>query len=191
MSDAMSKNEFWSKEIWPNDNIAEITTYMGSCSLSGFADGFLEISEIAIEKACTNQCSIDTAMPAILYNIRHSVELFLKYLLSEIPNDSGEGIIATGHDIKGIFADHKDSILCYLEYEYLPAPFLYNDWLKAFEGIINFVAEFDPDGQSMRYPTDRKGSPNLGGKALVSTNDVFCLIKYIRSYYDEYYDRGN
>jgi hypothetical protein len=187
----MSTNQFWSKEIWPNDNIAEITTYMGSYSLSGFADGFLEISEIAIEKARLNQCSIDTVMPAILYNIRHSVELFLKYMLSEIPDGSGGTIIASGHDIKGIFANHKDDIQCYLEHECLASPFSFNDWLKAFEEIINFVDAFDPDGQSMRYPADRKGNPNLGGKALVSTNDVFCLIKYIRSYFDEYYDRGN
>lgn len=78
------------KGYLPNDNIAEITTYMGSHSLQSFAKGFLEIASIASEKAIENNCCIDLVMPAILYNIRHSVELFLKFVLSEIPEDSNK-----------------------------------------------------------------------------------------------------
>ena len=183
----MKKNEFWSKEIWPKDNIAEISTYMGSCSLFGYADGFLEISEIAIERATENTCSIDTIMPSILYNLRHSVELFTKAIISEIPDGNGGHIVGKGHSIKKLFLKHKDVILIFLECECIH--FQYKKWINEFEAIIDVVDFFDPDGQSMRYPADIKGNANLGGKALVSTNDIYCLIKHVRCYFDEYRDK--
>lgn len=163
---------------------------MGSHSLRGYANGFLEIASIASVKTIDNKCAIDTIMPAILYNIRHSVELFLKSVLSEIGEGTDSEIIATGHEVKTIFSEYKKQIETLLEYEYNTVSFSYKEWLAGFESIINLVDIFDGDGQTMRYPTDRKGKPNLEGKARVSTNDVLCLIKYIQSYYDEYNNRG-
>lgn len=185
----MNKNHFWSKAIWPNDNIAEIAC-MGGWSMCSYANGFLEIASIASEKAIKNECAIDNIMPAILYTIRHSVELFLKFVLFEISEKSGHKITAEDHRIKVTFNKHKDLISMYLETEHLTVPFSHKEWLSGFEGIINFVDAFDSDGQKTRYPTDKKGKPNLGGKAIVSTSDVYCLIKYIQSYYDEYNSRG-
>ncbi len=180
------KDNFWSKSIWANDNLAEITTYMGSCSLRGYADGFLEIAAIASGKAIENKCTIDTIMPAILYNIRHSVELFLKFMLSEIPDGVGKKIIVEGHQVKTIFNDYKNQIMTFLECEYYSSTFSYREWLKGFESIVDMIDAFDSDGQTTRYPTDPKGKPNLGGKAVVSTNDVLCLIEHIQGYYDKY-----
>jgi hypothetical protein len=122
-------------------------------------------------------------MPAILYNIRHSVELFLKSILSEF------GITAKGHEIKVIFDEHKIDIESHLSNEYLPRPFACLEWLNALEKIILIVDAFDPDGQTVRYPSNPSGKPNLNGKGSVSASDVFCLIEYIKSYYDEYRDR--
>jgi hypothetical protein len=185
----MKKHDFWSQSIWPNDNIAVITTYMGSISMRGYANGFLEMASIASKKAVENKCAIDIVMPAILYNIRHSVELFLKYVLSEIPDESGKGIVIEGHRIKDIFKKYKETIRIFLEFEFHTVPFQYKEWLNAFEGIVNTVDAFDSDGQTTRYPTDNKGKPNLYGEALVSTSDVLCLIEYIKSYFDEYNNR--
>ncbi|MGA2678773.1 MAG: hypothetical protein ABSF37_05645 [Sedimentisphaerales bacterium] len=185
----MNKKVFWSKAIWPNDNIAEITC-MGGWSMRGYANGFLEIASIASEKAIENKCAIDTIMPAILYNIRHSVELFLKFVLFEISEKSGHKITAEDHRIKDTFNKYKDLIRMFLETEHYMVAFSHEKWLNDFEGIINHVDAFDSDGQKTRYPTDKKGKPNLGGKAIVSTSDVYCLIEYIQSYYDEYNSRG-
>jgi hypothetical protein len=182
----MNKNNFWSKSIWPNDKIAKITTYMGNYSMCGYAYGFLEIASIASEKTIENKCAIDIIMPAILYNIRHSVELFLKFILSGIPDESGNKIIETNHNIKNIFNKYKKQIMMFLECERYYVSFSPEEWLKEFESIVNWVDAFDSDGQTMRYPTNTKGKPNLGGEAIVSTSDVFCLIKYIQSYFDEY-----
>ena len=182
----MNRKKFWSESIWPNDNLAEITTYMGSYSMRGYANGFLEIASIASEKAIENNCAIDTIMPAILYNIRHSVELFLKSVLSEIPDGSGKKIAAEGHQLKVIFNKYKNEIMMFLECEYDSSHFSYKEWLTEFEHIVDMIDAFDSDGQTMRYPTDKKGNPNLGGTAIVSTGKVMRLIEYIRSCFDEY-----
>lgn len=177
------KKTFWSQEIWPDDTIAEIATNLGYDSLFGYADGFLEIAQIAITEVCAKRRPPDLITPAILYNIRHSVELFLKSILFEF------GITATGHKIIEIFDEHKVEIERHLSHECLANPFDYREWTKEFEAIIRFIAAADKDGQTLRYPTNRAGIPNLGGKANVSTSDVFCLIEYIKSYYDEYRNR--
>lgn len=149
-------DKFWSLEIWQNDNIAEIATYMGSHSFSEYAYGFLELAKVGAEKACSNQCSIDSMMPAILYNIRHSVELFLKSIILEANKDSKYD--AGSHFLKKIWANHKIDISLYMEYEPRTIPFPHQEWISSFEGIVNFVDAFDSDGQSMRYPTNRKES---------------------------------
>jgi len=178
----MNKN-FWSLDVWSNDTIAVVNTNLGSASLSEYAEGFLETARIVITEMVEKRCSPDLVMPAVLYNIRHSVELFLKSILAEA------GISVTNHILKVTFDKHRNDLLNYFENEVLARPFAYAEWLKAFEGIITFVDEFDKDGQTLRYPTNRAGIPNLGGKANVSTSDVFCRIEYIKSYYDEYRDR--
>ncbi len=191
MDHKRNKKEFWSKAIWPNDNIAEITC-MGNHSLRDYANGFLEIASIASDKAIKNECSIDTLMPAILYNIRHSVELFLKYVLYEISKKTGQNIVSmTGHRIKNMFNDHKECMMLFFETEGLTVPFQYKEWIIGFEGIINFVDAYDSDGQTIRFPTNSKGKPNLRGNSIVSTNDVYCFIQYIQSYFDEYDCRGS
>ena len=182
-----NENSLWSTSIWPNDNIAEITTYMGSCSLQGYAKGFLEIASIAIEKTIENNSCLDLVMPAILYNIRHSLELFLKFVLSEILKGFNDNTIVEGHKIKDIFDKYEDQIKLYFECN--SSHFSYREWLNKFKIIVNKVNAFDPDGQTMRYPTTKIGVPNLSGKVIVSGNYVLCLTKYIQSCYDDYSER--
>lgn len=88
-----------------------------------------------------------------------------------------------------MFSEYKHLIEAHLDNESMTSSFAYIEWLKAFEKIISFVAGYDPDGQTLRYPTKLSGAPNIEKTSSVNTDDVLCLIKYIKSYYHEYYDR--
>ncbi len=182
----MKMNPFWSLEIWPDDNIAEIATGLGSASLLNYSVGFLEVAEVACARARLGASPADIVMPAILYNICHSVELFLKHILCEIEEIHRTDVRRTGHKISSLFNKHRDLIENYLEAEGLTTAFPYRRWLTEFGELVDFVGAFDWDGQTARYPADLKDAPNWNGKALVSTSDVCCLIEYIKGYYDEF-----
>ena len=152
-----------------DDQIAVVTTYQGSLSLRILANGFLEIATIALK----NGGSIDATTPAVIHAIRHAVELFLKHVISELqenhhmaPKDLNK------HNMLEMFNESKDEIAIALECEDIHSGFDRRAWLSDFEQIITKLHEVDPYGSALRYPTNLKGQPNLGGTMQVSLNQL-------------------
>ena len=170
------------------DFVAEVPTYMGANSLHLFAMGFLEMAEISSELAVKNSCSIDAVIPATLYSMRHSVELFLKYVVYDM-HVVEEGVSVPGHPVGDIFAKHKAMLEVAFECE--PASgFGWRDWLRRFESVIQGVHDIDPNGQAIRYPADLKLVANQGGGYTLSTKHLRSCLAVVRALYHEY-DRRN
>ncbi len=171
-----------------SDFIAEVATYMGDASLHLFAMGFLEMAEISTERAVQNQCSIDAVIPATLYSLRHSVELFLKYVLYDL-RVVDEGAPIGGHDVRALFARHKQTVTIALQCE-PETGFHWRDWVSRFESLMESVHELDPDGQAVRYPSTKNLVPNQGGGYSISTKHLAVCLSRVRSIYHEYDERN-
>jgi len=171
-----------------SDFIAEVPTYMGAASLRLFAMGFLEMAEISSERAVQNKCSIDAVIPATLYALRHSVELFLKYAVYDL-RVVEEDQSVSGHPVGDIFATHKPMLEIALECE-PDSGFGWRDWLRRFESLVQAVHEIDPNGQAIRYPADIKLVPNQGGGYTLSTKHLESCLASVRSLYHEYDERN-
>lgn len=171
-----------------SDFIADVATYMGDVSLHVFAMGFLEMAEIATELAVKNRCSIDAVIPATLYSLRHSVELFLKYVLYDLRVVNEKDPIF-GHDVKALFAKHREAITIALECE-PETGFHWRDWMSRFESLLESVHELDPDGQSVRYPSAGDLVANQGGGYSISTKHLASCLSGVRAIFHEYDERN-
>jgi hypothetical protein len=171
-----------------DDQLAEVTTYQGSTSVRIHAMGFLEIASVAARAALEHRTAIDAITPSIIYAIRHAAELFLKALIAEVkethrvsamvPNKQGvmvEAKTSGVHSLQDLWDVHGSTIVEVLDYEagYGGHPnFDRRVWLADFREIIDQVHRVDPDGQTLRYPTDRQDAPNLGRRMVVSVGHL-------------------
>lgn len=176
----------------PSDFIAEVHTYMGEASLHLYAMGFLELAEIAVDRAVQNRCSIDAVMPAVLYSVRHSVELFLKHVILhlEIEDKNGKKANPKGHKLFELYKEYQGEIALYLEKDPQRTAFGYRGWMVRFEEIVKAVDEIDSDGQTLRYPANTAGQPNLDCKFSVSTTNLKKCIAQIRKTFEEFNERN-
>ncbi|MBX3363763.1 MAG: hypothetical protein KF866_03260 [Phycisphaeraceae bacterium] len=182
-----------SQPIDPNDQITEVTTYQGSMSLRIHAMGFVELAAVAARAVLEHRTAIDAIAPSIIYAIRHGVELFLKAMITEVTEThrvtaqapNRKGVMADAeighHWLQRLWSEHQGLIVEVLDYEAAHgehANFDRRAWLAHFGEIIDQLHQVDPDGQTLRYPTNRDGVPNLGGKMLVS---VTCLERFAQA----------
>jgi hypothetical protein len=166
-----------------DDTVAVVTTYQGSLSLRIHAVGFLEIAGIGLRNAVV----IDAVLPSILYAIRHATELFLKYVIFELSETHEHGKTCPGgHGLTKLFSDHKAMIEHALEIEAAQTAFHYREWIQEFEAIISEVDGVDPDGQTLRYPIDRKGSANLDGTIHVSLRQVEIFARHAEACFTKF-----
>lgn len=175
-----------SQSVDPDDQIAVVTTYQGAISLYIHAMGFLEIATVAARAALEGRTAIDAITPSIIYAIRHGVELFLKAIIAEVkethrvtamvPNKQGmmEEAKTGVHSLHDLWHVHRSTIVEMLDYEaeHEHATFDHRAWLAEFAEIIDQLHQVDPDGQTLRYPANPKGVPNLGGTMPVSVAQV-------------------
>jgi len=190
--------------IGPNDQIAEVTTYQGSMSLRIHAMGFLEIASVAARAALEHRTAIDAITPSIIYAIRHATELFLKAIIEEVKEThrvtaqalNKKGVMEdaeTGHHwLQRLWTEHQGLIVEVLDYEAEHgehANFDRRAWLADFGEIIDQIQRVDPDGQTLRYPTDRQRAPNLGGKMIVSLGHLDQFARHATDCFSQFRDR--
>jgi hypothetical protein len=182
------------QRVTTDDRVAEVTTYQGATSLQIHAMGFLEISIVAARAAMENRTAIDAITPSIIYATRHAAELFLKHVVTELSDKHGlSAPVTTGHVLQELFTGWRAHIESCLDYEAEHdehANFDRRAWLAEFCGIIRELHRVDPDGQTLRYPTDTKGAPNLGGKMLVSMGQLELFAHHAAECFSRFSERG-
>ena len=177
--------------ISSDDQIAEIATYQWPDSLRIHAHGFLDIAIIAAERALKNGAAIDSLAPAIMYTIRHAAELFLKYVVAELADQHENRVsMQQGHRMLEILKSVRPNIEAALECEASHSAFDWRAWLDTFESVLVEVDQVDPDGQGLRYPLQRNGSPNLGGTLQVSLRQLAMFAHAMDECFMRFVERG-
>ncbi|ODT91927.1 MAG: hypothetical protein ABS86_01915 [Sphingobium sp. SCN 64-10] len=114
----------------------------------------------------------------ILYNVRHGLELALKYVLRELAaiNMAVERDGAVDHDVKSywehlsaqVVGDHRCRTL-----------------IAALEPFVQSLGKIDPDGQALRYFQNRDGRQSLADYAVVHLPLIQASIAGLREILDQ------
>ena len=129
-----------------------------------YANGFADAAVLLIDNAIKSS-NVDELVYPICFNMRHSVELRLKYQIeclelirSEISLEDFDA--CKSHDIGNIWAYFK-----------VKAPLFDRRFASLISGInehINDIAKVDPTGQTFRYPLNDKSAKHLTQVSLIN-----------------------
>lgn len=135
--------------------------------VDGYIEAALELTEAVLAKR--QFAKRDTLILPILYNIRHGVELTLKFLITTLHR--------IGVDIKPRVKDHNIAE----DYELLAATQVGDELLKQLIGdlapYVQSLAAIDDDGQMLRYAETQDGKRSLAGRKLASLILVHLSVK--------------
>ena len=159
---------------------AYIGVNRGDIAWRVMADGFLEVAERTCARLATNDGSPDAEIYVALTNVRHGTELFVKYMVvftaSIIDVDSNEKV-RPGHNI----SKNWELVLTNLE---ALAPDIhghsFGENVSAFTRFITEIEQWDLDGQTFRYPEDRKGNRNLDSVEYINIHHLLTGIREIQ-----------
>lgn len=167
------------------DQFAEVWTYQRGTSLRVHAKGFLHLARLGAQEGLVSGPGIDAVTPAVLYAIRHAVELFLKSVVCDVRGLSRiKEPPPRGHLLLKIWKESAGEIAAWLEEKHGDLDF--ESWSSSFEDVLEELAGIDPRGQTLRYPSDVNGVPNLGGREVVSIGQVQRFIEHVHDLITEW-----
>jgi hypothetical protein len=174
--------------------IAVVTTYQGATSLRVQAMGFLELAAVAASASLEHRTAIDAIATPILYAVRHATELFLKHVVTELAEKHRVAIpTPKGHGLRLLLKDGRSHIESCLDSEAAHdehCNFERRAWLAEFETIIDQLDKVDPDGQSLRYPTNQKGAANMDGTMHIDLAQLEQFIQHTAECFREFGERN-
>jgi hypothetical protein len=139
----------------------------GPYNLYDYAHGYFE-STHQLCQAVTKDHSIlvDTIVYPICLNFRHAIELFIKYLITELNKlTRGQAKYKTGHSLDQNWCTAMNLInKAKLKID--------EDEIKAIGSAVKCIMEVDRDGTIFRYPESIKGEQHLKDWALVNLGIV-------------------
>lgn len=125
----------------------------GRYDLYDYAGGYFEATDTLLKAVKHKKCRIDDVVYPACLTFRHGVELFIKYLITQLAIYHGTtDSFETTHSLATNWAKivkHKNTL----------AP-NENDFEK-FDAAVKAVEEIDPYGMTFRYPDDRNGGQHL------------------------------
>jgi hypothetical protein len=170
----------------------------GNPSIEYYANGYFEAVELIINDICRtlrngNRVSEDTLVYPICFNIRHSIELYLKsiiYNIMEIYKHRGESINAKTnmHDLSLLWQMIlKCSFINYNKENNkeisrrMVLDYKTDEYISSIDKYISEWSNIDPTGQTFRYPTDIESNKHL---VEVSSIQVLNLFKNSKSIHE-------
>jgi hypothetical protein len=126
--------------------------------LDGYMEAAIELADAVIEKKMYEKR--DTLVLPILYNVRHAVELALKFATDRL---AAAGLVqppsSPNHDIKAYWERLEGASLG--DEKLL-------EILRKLKPFIDSLSRIDSDGQELRYHVNRDGTPSLEGYSLAN-----------------------
>lgn len=128
-----------------------------------YSEGYLEAADKLLTDIIENGNlgGRDTLVHPILYSIRHSIELAIKYMSSYLSSEIKYEKLGslTGHSLNDLYK--KFSTARKLDRRLAKA-------IADLEEPVDALHSVDPDGQDFRYPVDSDNNQTLNGKRIVN-----------------------
>jgi len=192
----MDKNNLFYE---PNDPIAATVGTNGYHTISDYADGFFEGAEFIIYECCTrlnNRKNIssqsirkniteDIIVYPVCFNIRHSIELYLKEIIEnifDIYEAKGLNLFRVKeiehHDINKLWEVLRNAHFSNWNANLgIPREIIFDN---EFDEYINFLDKYitnwgalDPTGQTFRYPFSNESKRHLEDRGVISVYSLF------------------
>lgn len=146
----ISNDLFQSGEYWPLN--ACVGQNGGPYYYDDYSIGYFEAGKRLCESLVENHSRVDVVIYPLVYTFRHAIELGLKHLCIVLPKLINENIsIKYTHSL----FDNWNMVKPYL----VKLPDGYNDQepIQYFEKVLNDLIQFDPKGETFRFPKARDG----------------------------------
>lgn len=160
----------------------------GAPGLPQYANGFLNASiklcETVIDDDINN--SVDDFIYPICFNLRHGLELWIKYFLSELDTLPPQGLMKPAVQDKNESQIQKSEMTKTHDINVFWSWFVYNCQRKderfhtpnlKLQEYIRDIGQIDPTGQTFRYPYDTESRKHL---VITPIINVFNLVKRIK-----------
>ena len=185
-----------------NNGQPDLPEYAG-----GFMDAALRLGELVIEKDIEN--SIDEFIYPIAFNIRHSVEMWLKYFLKQLTSIRSDKLLKppqNGETEKAITDDdmtrtHNINIFWdWFKFNSQKRDLRLIELNQRMDEYITDIGEIDPTGQTFRYPYNTESQKHLVKtpvinlvnltKRIMELKELIKELKYLLLELIDEYDTG-
>jgi len=147
--------------IWGNACVGN----NGQPSYIEYARGYSESANLIIKTVLEQKLTVDIFIYPICFNMRHSVELRLKGLITELEKFKEYRDKLPIFDLEG--SHDLGKIWCYIKDEIVKLDKRYEEFIQELDSYIMDIAMVDSTGQVFRYPMS-----NENHKHLVEVNTI-------------------
>ncbi|SEC68875.1 hypothetical protein SAMN05519104_1875 [Rhizobiales bacterium GAS188] len=144
----------------------------GRYDLFDYALGYFDATLILLRAGQQPDAIVDTLVYPACYSYRHSLELFMKWLVNEM------GLALRGEDLKAAKVHDltKNWERALAGFQKLPERLARPEELELMALAIKCVDEIDPNGETFRFSDDRKDRQHLKEWRLVN---LTVLLSYV------------
>ncbi|MTD93926.1 hypothetical protein GIW81_06200 [Hyphomicrobium sp. xq] len=134
----------------------------GPYDLYDYAQGYFEATRLLLQEAQKPGIIIDVVVYPICLTYRHAMELFIKYLISDLAKlNNAKKSYRPNHGLK----ENWELALKLIAEAKLKAS---DRELAAIGEVVEAMAEVDPKGEIFRYPESIKGDQHLKDWSLIN-----------------------
>lgn len=153
----------------------------GPYDLYDYARGYFDATQVLLKSVGKTGSVNDLLVYPICLNFRHAVELFIKYLISDLAKLArAKAKFRTSHSLGGNWSTAMHLIKT-TKLDVNPGD------TELITKIVTDIMEVDPNGNIFRYPESIKGDQHLKDWAIVNlavVNDVFSrLFKVVEDWH--------
>lgn len=175
--------------FWANACVGE----NGMPDYFDYAKGYSSAANLLIKSVLDAEGlehSVDQFIYPICFNMRHSIELRLKGVVSFLEKISKYREPLDAFDLK---ASHDlGRIWCYIKRESLKLDKRFVFFITILDQRLFDVSSVDPTGQTFRYPVDRNNSKHLVGVSIINISNLYrkfssleCILDNFEVFCDE------
>jgi hypothetical protein len=161
------QNDLFRPDFERSDYNACVGDNGGPYDLFDYARGYLDATELLLKAVGKTGSVNDLLVYPICQNFRHGVELFIKYLISDLTKlTRSQAKFRIGHSLEGNWSTAMNLI----QKTKLDVT---SDDIKLITRVVTNIMEVDPNGNIFRYPESIKGDQHLKEWALVNLAVVY------------------
>jgi hypothetical protein len=156
------QNDLFKADFGRSDYNACVGDNGGPYDLFDYARGYLDATELLLKAVGKTGSVNDLLVYPICQNFRHGVELFIKYLISDLTKlTRSQAKFRIGHSLDGNWS----TAMNLLQKTKLDVS---SKEIKLVTRVVTDIMEVDPNGNIFRYPESIKGDQHLKDWAIVN-----------------------